>query len=68
MITVNYNAAVGALEHSDGKGHCLLAAAIAANLTRISRVNSLKRPASILSFAFRYQEKVSPGHVDDRLE
>jgi hypothetical protein len=41
--------------------------AVAANLARVSRVYSFKRPASVLSFAFRHPEKEPPGHVTDRL-
>src|SRR5215468_2952881 len=40
-------------------------AASAANLARVSRIYSFKRPASVLSFAFRHIEKAPPGHVAD---
>jgi hypothetical protein len=42
-------------------------AAITANLARVSRISSFKRPASIFSFAFHHREKASPSHVTDRL-
>jgi 3',5'-cyclic AMP phosphodiesterase CpdA len=45
----------------------LSVAAFAAYLARVSRVYSFKRPASVLSFAFRHPEKAPPGHVTDRL-
>jgi hypothetical protein len=37
----------------------------AANLARVSWINSFKRQASILSFAFRHPEKAPPSHIDD---
>jgi len=40
-------------------------AAIAAYLARVSWICSFKRPASVLSFAFRHREKATPGHVAD---
>jgi len=40
-------------------------AASAANLARVSRIYSFKRPASVLSFAFRHREKASPSHIAD---
>src|SRR5215831_3298443 len=67
MIATYYKSAPGAFVDTNGKRHFLLVAAIAANLTRVSWVHSFKRPASVLSFAFRYREKASPGHVIDRL-
>src|SRR5262249_44446469 len=42
-------------------------AAVAASLTRVSGVHSFKRPASVFSFAFRYCEKLPPGHVKNGL-
>ena len=67
MITAYYKSALIAFVYSNSERHLLPVAAIAASLTRVSRVRSFKRPASVLSFAFRYREKASPGHVADRL-
>src|SRR5215475_3646770 len=67
MITAYYKSTPGAFVDTNGERHLLPVAAIAANLTRVSGVHSFKRPASIFSFAFRYREKASPGHVADCL-
>jgi hypothetical protein len=64
MITTNYKSALLALVHTNRKGHLLPVAAPAANLARVSWVHFFKRPASVLSFAFRYREKLSPSHVN----
>jgi hypothetical protein len=45
----------------------LFVTAPAANLARVSRVNSFKRPPSVFSFDFRHCKKVSPSHVTNRL-
>jgi hypothetical protein len=67
MITTTDKSALLTFVNSNRQGHFLLVAAIAANLTRVSWVHSFKRPASVFSFAFRYLEKPSPGHVADCL-
>jgi hypothetical protein len=67
MVTAYYNSTSGAFAYSNREWRLLSAAAVAANLARISRVCSFKRPASVLSFAFRHPEKEPPGHVTDRL-
>src|SRR5262245_38637049 len=67
MIATYYNSALGAFVDTNGERHFLLVAAIAAYLTRISRVHSFKRPASVFSFAFRYREKASPSYITDCL-
>src|SRR5215471_5932837 len=67
MIATYYKSAPRAFLDTNGEWHFLPVAAIAANLARVSRVHSFKRPASVLSFAFRYREKASPGHVIDCL-
>src|SRR5215813_5090999 len=65
MIATYYKSAPGAFVDTNGERHLLPVTAIAANLTRVSWVHSFKRPASVFSFAFRYREKASPGHVAD---
>ena len=67
MITTTDKSAFSAFVDTNGERRLLPVAAIAANLTRVSWVHSFKRPASVFSFAFRYREKASPGHVADRL-
>src|SRR5262249_33486046 len=67
MITAYYKSALAAFVYTDRKRHLLPVAAIAANLARVSRVHSFKRPASVFSFAFRHCEKASPGHIADCL-
>src|SRR5215475_12162227 len=67
MIATYYISTPGAFVDTNGEWHLLPVAAIAANLARVSWVHSFKRPASVLSFAFRYREKASPGHVADGL-
>jgi hypothetical protein len=67
MVTAYYSAALTAFINTHGKRHLLSVAAIAAILARVSRINSFKRPASILSFAFRHREKASPSHIADCL-
>src|SRR5215813_6168105 len=67
MIATYYKSAPGAFVDTNGERHLLPVTAIAANLTRVSWVHSFKRPASVFSFAFRYREKASPGHVADCL-
>src|SRR5262249_19170841 len=67
MITAYYCAALAAFVNTHGERHLLPVTAIAANLTRVPWVYSFKRPASVLSFAFRHPEKASPGHVAERL-
>src|SRR5215470_6217338 len=67
MIATYYKSAPGAFVDTNRERHLLPVAAPAANLARVFWVYSFKRPASVLSFAFRYREKASPGHVADRL-
>src|SRR5262245_16078044 len=67
MIATYYISAPRALVDANGERHFLPVAAIAANLDRVAWIHSFKRPASVLSFASRYREKASPGHVADRL-
>src|SRR5262249_22559576 len=50
-----------------GERQLLPVAGPAAYLTRVSRVNSFERPASVFSFAFRHNEKAPPGHITDCL-
>src|SRR5262245_48022991 len=65
MITAYYNSTLAAFVYANRKRHLLSVAAFAAYLARVSWVYSFKRPASVLSFAFRHCEKASPGHVAD---
>jgi len=67
MITAYYKPTFAPFVNTNGERHLLSVAAITANLARVSRNNSFKRPASIFSFAFRQREKASPSHVTDRL-
>src|SRR5215510_8108110 len=67
MITAYYSAARAAFVNTHGKRHLLPVAAFATNLARVSWINSFKRPASVLSFAFRHREKASPSHIADCL-
>src|SRR5215475_12730060 len=67
MITAYYKSTLAAIVDTNRKRHLLPVAAVAANLARVSRIYSFKRPASVLSFAFRHREKASPSHVADRL-
>jgi len=67
MISAYYKTALTAFVYTNSKRHLLSVAAFAANLTRVLWIYSLKRPASVLSFAFRYREKAPPAHVADRL-
>ena len=67
MITADHKPEVAAFVNTNGERRLLSVAAITANLARVSRINSFKRPASIFSFAFRHREKASPSHVTDRL-
>jgi len=67
MISAYFISTLAAFVYTNGKRHLLPVAAITANLARISWVYSFKRPASVLSFAFRHREKASPGHITDCL-
>jgi hypothetical protein len=67
MISVTDKPALFAFVNTNRQGNLLPVAAIAASLTRVSGVDSFKRPASVLSFAFRYCEKLPPGHVKNGL-
>jgi hypothetical protein len=67
MITADHKPAGAAFVNTNGERRLLSVAAITANLARVSRINSFKRPASNFSFAFRHREKASPSHVTDRL-
>jgi len=67
MITVTDKSALLAFVNANRQGHLLPIAAVAASLTRVSGVHSFKRPASVLSFAFRYCEKLAPCHVKNGL-
>jgi hypothetical protein len=67
MITAFHKPAFAAFVNTNGERRLLSVAAITANLARVSRINSFKRPASIFSFAFRHREKASPSHITDRL-
>src|SRR6266511_1580083 len=66
MITAYHKTALSAFVNANGERHLLPVTTPAANLARVSRINSFKRPASVLSFAFRNREKASPSHVTDR--
>ena len=65
MITAYYKSTLAAFVYTNGKRHLLLVAAVAASLARVSWIYSFKRPASVLSFAFRHREKAPPSHVAD---
>ena len=67
MITVTDKSALLAFVNANRQGHLLPMAAFAASLTRVSGVHSFKLPASVFSFAFRYCEKLPPGHVKNSL-
>src|SRR5215813_11764431 len=67
MITAYYKIAFAAFVYSNGEQHLLPLPAITANLARVSRIDSFKRPASVLSFAFRHREKAPPSHIADCL-
>src|SRR5262245_16224216 len=67
MVTSYYNPALTAFVDSHGERHFLSVAAFAAYLARVPWVDSFKRTASVLSFAFRHLEKASPGYIADCL-
>jgi hypothetical protein len=67
MITVTDKSALLAFVNANRQGHLLPMATFAASLTRVSGVHSFKPPASVFSFAFRYCEKLPPGHVKNCL-
>ena len=67
MITTTDKSALLAFVNSNRQGHLLFVTAVAASLTRVSRVHSFKRPAGAFSLAFRYCEKLPPGHVKNGL-
>jgi hypothetical protein len=67
MVTTYDNSTLAAFVNTNGERHFLPVTAIAANLTRVSRINSFKRPASVFSFAFRHREKASPSYIADGL-
>src|SRR5262245_6888842 len=67
MISAYYKTALTAFVYTNGERHLLPVAAFAAHLTRVIWIYSFKRPASVLSFAFRYREKAPPAHVADCL-
>src|SRR5262249_43932268 len=56
-----------AFVNANCQGHLLSVAAIAASLTRVPGIHSFKRPAGAFSLAFRYREKLPPGHVKNGL-
>jgi len=65
MVTAYYKSTLGAFVYTNRKRHLLPVAAFAAYLARVSRIYSFKRPASVLSFAFRHCDKAPPSHVAD---
>jgi hypothetical protein len=67
MVTITDKAALLAFVNTYRQGHLLPVTAIAASLTRVSGIHSLKRPAGAFSLAFRYYEKLSLGHVKNGL-
>jgi hypothetical protein len=67
MISITDKSALLAFVNPNRQGHLLPVAAVATSLTRVSGVHSFKRPAGAFSLAFRYREKLSPGHVDNSL-
>jgi hypothetical protein len=67
MVTTYYNPALPAFVDTHVERHFLSVTTLAANLACVSRVYSFKRPASVLSFAFRHLEKASPGYIADCL-
>src|SRR5262249_38251781 len=67
MITITDKSALLAFVNSNRQGHLLFVTAIAASLTRVSRVHSFKRPAGAFSLAFRYCEELPPGYVKNSL-
>src|SRR5215471_6007041 len=67
MVTTTDKSALLAFEDSNRQRHLLPMAAFAASLTRVSGVHSFKPPAGAFSLAFRYREKLPPGHVKNSL-
>jgi hypothetical protein len=67
MIAADHKPAGAAFVNTNGERRLLSVAAITANLARVSKINSFKRPASNFSLAFRHREKASPSHGADRL-
>jgi hypothetical protein len=65
MIATYYKSTLAAFVDTNHKRHLLPVATVAANLARVLWIYSFKRPASILSFAFRYREKAPPSHIAD---
>jgi hypothetical protein len=67
MITACHKPAFAAFVNTNGERRLLSVAAVTANLARVSRISSFKRPASKFTFTFRHREKASPSLVTDRL-
>src|SRR5262245_56353332 len=67
MITVTDKSALLAFVDANRQWHLLPVAAVAASLTRVSGRHSFKCPAGAFSLAFRYCEKLPPGHVKNGL-
>jgi hypothetical protein len=65
MITAYYKSALCAFVDTNRERHLLSVSTSAANLARVSWINSFKRPASVFSFAFRHPEKAPPSHIAD---
>src|SRR5262249_24064493 len=65
MVSAYFKTAFAAFVNTHGERHLLTVAAIAADLARVPWIYSFKRPASVLSFAFRHREKAPPSHVTD---
>jgi len=63
MISTDHKSALLAFVNTNRKGHLLLVAASAANLTRVSWVNSFKPTPSVFSFGFGDLEKLTPGYI-----
>lgn len=63
MITVTDKTAFTTLVDANSQRHLLPVTAVAAILTREAWSHFFKRPASVLSFASRYREKLPPGHI-----
>jgi hypothetical protein len=67
MITAYYKSALGAFVNTNGERHLLPVAAIAANLARVSWINSFKRSPGAFSLGLCHPEKASPGYIADCL-
>src|SRR5262245_13381394 len=67
MITTTDKSALLTFVNANRQGHLLPVTASAANLARVSWINSFKHTPGAFSLGLCHPEKVPPGHVIDRL-